>query len=225
MTKSAIIIGASRGLGLGLTHELLGRGWDVVATRRGPAAELEASGAEVAVVDMDVRADVERLAASLGARRFDVVLLCAGTMGPDHAFAERTADGVDKAAVADLMWTNAVAPVRAGRVLLPLVEDGGTMAFMSSILGSVSLRHTGFAELYSASKSALNSLVTSFANVDAKGRVATLALHPGWVRTEMGTEHADLDVDTSVRGMADVLGAPQPPACRYVTYAGDSLPW
>jgi NAD(P)-dependent dehydrogenase (short-subunit alcohol dehydrogenase family) len=123
------------------------------------------------------------------------------------------------------MWTNAIAPIRAGRVLLPLVKDGGTMAFMTSVLGSVSLRQTGFAELYSASKSALNSMVKTFANVDAKGRVAVLALHPGWVRTEMGTEHAELDVETSVCGMADVLGTAQPLECRYMTYAGETLPW
>lgn len=221
MAKSAIIIGASRGIGLGLTRELLGRGWDVVATRRGHAAELDASGAEVSVVDMDAREDVERLADALGGRRFDVVLINAGVTGPSHGFAGKAT----KPEVADLMWTNAVAPVRAAWVLLPLVKDGGTLAFMSSILGSVDLRTHGMAELYSASKAALNSLTRGLAASEAAAGLAVLSLHPGWVKTDMGGEGADIDVATSVAGLADVLGADQPVGSRYLDYTGKTLPW
>jgi NAD(P)-dependent dehydrogenase (short-subunit alcohol dehydrogenase family) len=64
---------------------------------------------------------------------------------------------------------------------------------MSSILGSVGGRFTGFVELYSASKAALNSLARSFALTDAAGR-PVLCLHPGWVKTDMGGPGADLEI-------------------------------
>lgn len=221
MAKSAITIGASRGLGLGLTRELMGRGWDVLATRRGHAPALDATGAEVAVVDMDARADVEALAAGLSGRRFDVVLLNAGVTGPSHGFSGKAT----KAEVADLMWTNAVAPVRAARVLMPLVKDGGTLAFMSSILGSVALRTHGTAELYAASKAALNALTRGLAASEAAAGLAVLSLHPGWVKTDMGGEGADIDVATSVAGLADVLDAAHPAGSQYLDYTGKTLPW
>jgi NAD(P)-dependent dehydrogenase (short-subunit alcohol dehydrogenase family) len=79
---SALVIGASRGLGLGMVREWQARGFDLVATRRGPAPELDATGAEVHVLDMDDTDAVAALAATLGARRFDVVLINAGISGP-----------------------------------------------------------------------------------------------------------------------------------------------
>jgi NAD(P)-dependent dehydrogenase (short-subunit alcohol dehydrogenase family) len=222
MAKSAIIIGASRGLGLGLTQELIGRGWHVVATRRGDAPALEASGAEVAVVDMDEAEQVaglaQKLAGQLVGRQFDVVLVNAGVTGP-----KATSATVNKADFADLMWTNAAAPIRAARLLLPLLKPGGTLALMSSILGSVGGRGTAHAELYSASKAALNSMSRGLAVEHPD--LPVLSLHPGWVKTDMGGEGADIDVETSVKGLADVLAARQAPGSRYVTYAGETLPW
>jgi NAD(P)-dependent dehydrogenase (short-subunit alcohol dehydrogenase family) len=218
MAKSAIIIGASRGLGLGLTQELIGRCWHVVATRRGDAPELEASGAEVAAVDMDEAEQVAALVEKLEGRHFDVVLVNAGVTGP-----KATSATVNKADFADLLWTNAAAPIRAARLLMPLLTPGGTLALMSSILGSVGGRGTAHAELYSASKAALNSMSRGLAVEHPD--LPVLSLHPGWVKTDMGGEKADIDVETSVKGLADVLETAQAPGSRYVTYAGKTLPW
>ncbi len=191
-----------------------------MATRRGDAPELQATGAEVAVVDMNDRASVEALSASLVGRHFDVVLINAGVTGPAHG----TVGKATKDELADLMWTNAVAPVRAARVLLPLIKPGGTVAFMSSILGSVAGRTHAMAELYSASKAALNSLTRGLAAGHA-AELSVLSLHPGWVKTDMGGEGADIDVATSVAGLADVLAAAHAPGSAYLDYRGQQLPW
>ena len=128
--------------------------------------------------------------------------------------------------LASLMMTNAISPVRTARVLLPLVKDGGTVAFMSSLLGSVERRTHAVAELYSASKAALNSLTRGFAAKDVGGRkISVLNFHPGWVRTDMGGSGADIDVATSVTGMADVLEEDQVAGQRYVDYTGKELAW
>ena len=219
---SALIIGASRGIGLGLAQELIDRGWNVVATQRSSSPALAATGAQVATVDIDDSNTVAALVASLSSKTFDHVLINAGVSGGRSD----TASTVTRAAMADLFWTNAIAPIRAGRILLPLVKEGGSIGFMTSILGSVGGRTHAHAELYSASKAALNSLSRGFAVQDIGSRaVAVLNLHPGWVKTDMGGANADIDVTTSVKGLADVIAAARPPGQAYVDYKGSSIPW
>ena len=218
MAKTAIIIGASRGLGLGLAIELAGRGWDVTATQRTPSAGLAEAGVTVETVDVDDVAAVTALA-----RRqpgpFDVVFINAGVTGP-----QATANTVAATDLAALMMTNAISPIRTARALLGALKPGGTMALMTSILGSVTLHTHGMAELYSASKAALNSLTRGFAATDARD-FAVLSLHPGWVKTDMGGAGADIDVATSVAGLADLLETETAPGHRYLDYTGKTLPW
>ena len=219
MAKTAIIIGASRGLGLGLAIELARRGWQVTATQRNASADLAAAtGVTVETVDIDDNAAVAALA-QRQTGPFDLVFINAGVTGP-----QATANTVAAADLAALMMTNAISPIRTARALLPALKPGGTMAFMTSILGSVTLHTHGMADLYSASKAALNSLTRGFAATDAKD-FAVLSLHPGWVKTDMGGAGADIDVATSVAGLAGVLETETAPGHRYLDYTGKTLPW
>ena len=219
MAKTALIIGASRGLGLGLAVELTRRGWQVIATQRTPSAALEAAaGVTVETVDIDDVAGVAALAERQKGP-FDLVFVNAGVSGPKHG----SADKVTGDELAALMMTNATSPIRTARALRGAVKPGGTIAFMSSILGSVALRQHDMAELYSASKAALNSLTRGFAAQNKD--LAVLSLHPGWVKTDMGGDGADIDVATSVTGLANVLEAETAPGNRYLDYTGKTLPW
>lgn len=218
---SAFIIGASRGIGLGLAREWRARGFDVVATRRGPAPDLDASGAEVHLLDMDDADAVAALAQTLGGRQFDVVLINAGIMGP-RATVDSVARGDDGWTA--LFWTNAFAPLRAARHLEPLVAEGGVLAFMTSVMGSVAARNFAYGDLYSASKAALNSFTRGFA-ADRPGRTI-INLHPGWVKTDMGGANATVEIADSCRGIADVLAAEAgTPGHRYLDYQGKTIPW
>ncbi|WP_164156059.1 SDR family NAD(P)-dependent oxidoreductase [Sandarakinorhabdus rubra] len=221
---SALIIGASRGLGLGLVKEWQSRGFEVVATRRGPAPELEATGAELHLLDMGDTKAVAALAATLEPRRFDVVLINAGVKGPEGTVHDMPHHVHGNDSWSGLFWTNALAPVRAARHLEPLVAAGGVLAFMTSIMGSVALRTYAFGDLYSASKAALNSLTRGFA---AEHPTRTIInLHPGWVKTDMGGQQAPVEIPDSCRGMADVLArAAGTPGQFYLDYEGKTLPW
>ncbi len=228
MTKTAIIIGASRGIGLGLAQEFAGRGWQVVATARGAAPELEAAAAASAgkitieTVDIDHKDSVAALDKALGDTKFDLVFVNAGTYGPRHG----STDEVTSDEIAALMMTNAVAPIRTARTLLPRVADGGTIALMTSVLGSVALNTHGTMDLYRASKASLNTISRGFFVHDiGKRDITLLNLHPGWVKTAMGGDGADIDVATSVAGLATVVEARHGKAHRYLDYTGKELAW
>jgi NAD(P)-dependent dehydrogenase (short-subunit alcohol dehydrogenase family) len=218
----ALIVGASRGIGLALARELSVRGWAVTATERTPSALRELPGVAVERADVADDASGAKLAARLAGRRFRVVLLNAGIYGPRDA----TAGAATAELIAELMVVNAIGPIRLARRLLPLVEEGGTLAFMSSRMGSVAANTSGNGELYRASKAALNSLTRSLVAKDLAGRAVTvLTLHPGWVRTDMGGGGADLSVEDSARGLADVLAAPHGPGHHFLDHAGNAIAW
>ena len=229
-SKTAIIVGASRGLGFGLAREFARRGWQVTATARNAAVANEladavaASDGRIAVeeVDIDRAESVDALAARLAGRRFDLVFINAGVSGPEH----QSVDAATPQEMGALMYTNAVAPIRIARRLLPLVAEGGTVAFMSSNMGSIGGNLSGGMDLYRASKAALNSLTRGFVANDVRHRpIAVLTMHPGWVRTAMGGPDAPLSIEESVAGLADVIEASRPPGHRFVDYQGGELPW
>ena len=223
--RTALIIGASRGLGLGLVQELTRRGWQVTATTRSPDAEpavRRAGAVAVDQIDIDDSAAVDALVHRLEGHRFDLVFLNAGVIGPEH----RSVDQVTREEIGQLMQTNAISPIRLAYRLLPLITPGGTLAFMTSILGSVGGNTTGGTVLYRASKAALNSLTRSLV-ADLKGAdITVLSVHPGWVRTDMGGPNATLDIATSVRGVVDqVEQRAGTGAHAFIDYAGKELPW
>jgi len=216
---TALVIGASRGLGLGLARELTGRGWTVIGTVRSAAdrGAVEAVGAKAAIADITDPASI----AALPATPLDLLFINAGVKGPGHHDAgQATADEVGA-----LFLTNALAPVAAARILLDRIAPDGVLAFMTSRMGSVAGNDRGDMELYRASKAALNSLTRSMA-AKLDRPLTVLSLHPGWVRTDMGGDSADLDVATSVRGLVDVIAARRGTAgSAFLDYSGAELPW
>ncbi|MET7245837.1 SDR family NAD(P)-dependent oxidoreductase [Methylobacterium sp. EM32] len=223
--RSALIVGASRGLGLGLVRAFLARGWAVTATSRGEApalAALSPVAPALARVDIDDDAGVARLHDDLAGRSFDLVFVVAGI-----------ADGAqvplpqgDRASALKVYETNAVSPIRFAETFADRVAPGGLMVLMSSVLGSVSLNEGGSWESYRASKAALNTLARSFSARHRDAPFGTVLMHPGWVRTDMGGPEADIDVATSAEGMVTVVeGRLGQRGCVYVDYRGETVAW
>jgi NAD(P)-dependent dehydrogenase (short-subunit alcohol dehydrogenase family) len=231
VARTALVVGASRGLGLGLAAELSRRGWNVVATVRDAAGErrLQAvaatPGGAIIVEHVDINDDaaVAALRRRLDGHRFDLVFVNAGIAPPEHRDAARAS----RAEAADVFLTNAVAPIRLARAFVDRVRDGtGIIAFMSSGLGSVADKTDSYADLYSASKAALNSLSRSFAASLGRRRITVLAVAPGWVRTDMGGPGASLSVEESVSGIANVLDARAGTGRHgFVDYRGRIVAW
>lgn len=226
--KHALIIAGSRGLGLGLVREYLARGWHVTATARTPSAELDTlrqkSDGRLAVEFLDVTSVAQgaALAARTKKQVFDLLFLNAGILvGRGRALSAVPDSDVEK-----IFATNAIGPIRVADALACRVAPGGMIAFMSSDMGSIGNNDDGRIELYRASKAALNSLIRSFWARHAKEDVTVLAIHPGVVRTSMGGSTAPLDINTSVRGVADVIEARWGSGHQvFVDYRNEVIPW
>jgi NAD(P)-dependent dehydrogenase (short-subunit alcohol dehydrogenase family) len=223
--RRALIIGASRGIGLGLAEELAERGWHVYASQRQPSDHLARAveDAEIEVVTADVTdpATLEALAGQIEPGSLDVVLVNAGIIGGEN----QSAASATAEEVSEIMMTNAVGPAHGAKLMLPLLRDGGTLAFTTSRMGSIAESSGGY-DLYRMSKAAQNILARGIFERDAKPRgIAVLSLHPGWVQTDMGGPAAHLTVDESVAGLADVLEAEQALAHRFLAYDGSEIPW
>ncbi|QTT91089.1 SDR family oxidoreductase [Pseudomonas chlororaphis] len=223
--KNALIIGASRGLGLGLVQRLLDAGWQVTATVRNPqkAEALKALGpVRIEQLDMDDQQAVIALNQKLKGEVFDLLFVNAGVKGPD----DQTPGKATLAEVGQLFFTNAVAPINLAQRFAPQIRpDSGVLAFMSSVLGSVTMPDAPELALYKASKAALNSMTNSFVT-QLEQKLTVLSLHPGWVKTDMGGEGADIDVETSTRGLIEQINAyTGKGGHHFVNYRGETIPW
>lgn len=227
MTRTALVVGASRGLGLGLARELLAQGWQVIATERSDSAALhelaDKSGGDLAIESLDIN-DPDQIVAldeRLRARPLDLLFVNAGVSDePGQTIGQISDDEFDW-----IFKTNVLGPMRVVERLAPRVPDGGVIAAMSSGLGIVGAEQSGGFDAYGASKAALNKLLRIFSKRAGGGR-SVLAVHPGWVATDMGGAGAPLDVETSVRGIVKVLdGRFGKTGDLFVDYSGQVLPW
>lgn len=220
---TALIIGASRGIGHELARQYLGAGWRVLATARRPedADVLAELGAEAHELDVSKVEACAALGWKLDGEQLDVAILNAGVFGPRH-------DGFPLQSDFDqVMHTNVLAAMRLLPILAPLVcAARGKLAVMSSHMGSLSERDNASGSLYRASKAALNSVLLDTAlNFGAKGATC-VAFHPGWVRTDMGGAGADLTVDQSASGIRNTLATlPHADHAVYRNYDGTPIGW
>ncbi len=225
--SSVLIIGASRGLGLGLAREYLARGWHVVATVRGDRhtglhdLASDAERLQIETLDINEADETQALHRRLAGRRFDVLFVNAGIANdPGEQVGTTSTETFIR-----VMVTNALSPLRVIETLQDLVEPGGTIAAMSSGLGSVANNVSGGWEIYRASKAALNTLMRSFAARQSDKALRILVIAPGWVRTDMGGPNASLDVETSMRGVVDTVSRAHPGGVRYLDWQGQTVAW
>ena len=224
--KKALIIGASRGLGLGLVKELLNDGWDVTATVRNPdnAQPLKALGAvRVEQLEIDEQQAIKALSKKLDDKVFDLVFINAGIKGPD----DQLSGDASLADIGQLFLTNSVAPINVAQAFVSKIRKGsGVLAFMSSGIGSIKSPDAPEMALYKASKAALNSMTNTFIGQLGEDRPTVLNLHPGWVKTDMGGEDAEIDVPTSTRGLVEQVNAyAGKGGHHFIDYQGQTIPW
>ena len=223
---TVLITGASRGIGLEFTRQYLARGSRVIACCRNPdsASALQALASpalEVVGLDVSDGAAVAGLPATLPGRSLDLFINNAGIYGDHQGLAD-----ADWAEWLTVMSVNVIAPLMLTRALLPLMAANGKLVYLSSKMGSIADNSGGGAYVYRSSKTALNQVVKSLSIDLASRGLATAALHPGWVQTDMGGPNALIDTATSVAGLTGVIDRLDVASSgRFFNYDGQEIPW
>jgi NAD(P)-dependent dehydrogenase (short-subunit alcohol dehydrogenase family) len=214
---TALVIGASRGLGLVLAHELVRRGWQVAATTRDGASP---GGLTAEPLEMTSPEQLAALRERLGNHRLDLLFVNAAIDRGNRPIGE-----VPTEMFTEVMITNALSPLRALETLRELVVPGGTVAVMSSEQGSITRNTEPGYDLYKASKAALNQLMRSYATRYHDDGHTKLLIDPGHNRTRLGGPDAPLAPEESIPAIADVLEAQTGPGLRFLDRHGETVPW
>jgi NAD(P)-dependent dehydrogenase (short-subunit alcohol dehydrogenase family) len=207
---TALITGAGRGLGKELARQYETEGWRVIGTTR----------REFDVTDF---AQIRRFSAGLKGAPIDLLFCNAGISGKrGTSIGSFDYDSWQEVLRVNVLGAAAVAEAFVDNVA---ASEGKRIAFMSSRLGSIA-QTSGHTLPYASSKAALNMVVKAFSVLLAPRGIIVLALHPGWVRTDMGGAGAPLEPGESVRGLRRVIeGATSADSGRFLSHDGAGIPW
>lgn len=243
--QTVLITGANRGLGLGMVKYLTKQNTakTIIATCRTVSEELRTLSADnnnVVILNLDVKntasfgdfsTEVSKVVGNQGLN------LLINNAGVTTKFTKLPFVKAEQ--LLENLTVNTIAPVMLTKTLLPILKQaadansdkpmGGHRAAvinMSSILGSIAQNDQGGFYPYRCSKAALNAASKSMSVDLKKDNILVAAMHPGWVKTDMGGKNAHLDVETSVSGIFKTIDKlSEPDTGKFLNYDGTELPW
>jgi NAD(P)-dependent dehydrogenase (short-subunit alcohol dehydrogenase family) len=241
--KVALVTGANRGIGFETARQLGQKGVTVVVAARTlqsaeeTASKLKAEGIDAFPLKLDVTKPEDREAAAktIGDKfgKLDILVNNAGVGAQDGMFAAKTLNTTEEE-LQTVFGTNVFSVIAVTRSLLPLLKKSaaGRIVNLSSILGSLTLHADPKSPIagiktfaYDASKTALNAFTIHLA-AELKGtNIKVNSAHPGWVKTEMGTDQAPMEIPDGAKTSVELaLLGPDGPSGRFI-HMGKELPW
>jgi NAD(P)-dependent dehydrogenase (short-subunit alcohol dehydrogenase family) len=231
--RRILVTGANRGLGLEFVRQLLARGDRVLAACRHPAKAIDLNHlladqsdrlhvCQVEMADPDSIAMLGREAGSVF-DGLDLLINNAGMNVSGERFGSVAGD-----ALASTLRTNTIGPFLLTQALAPLLTKGtkAVVANISSQLGSIARTDSFYTPSYAISKAALNMATVLLSHGMAATGVSVIALHPGWVKTDMGGAGAPLVAKDAVSGLLDVIDTLKPEdSGKFMDYLGRTMPW
>lgn len=227
-----LVTGASRGIGLEMVRYGMDHGWDVLACCRHPQraekllsmAQLSNGRVKVYLADMSELATLQALAYELRHEAIDMLINNAGVYGSDkNSFGQ-----VDAHDWLETFKVNSIAPMKLSELFVEQLSIGGEkiIACLSSKMGSMAYNASGGSYIYRSSKAALNAVVKSMSLDLADRGIKCVALHPGWVKTDMGGPQAEISTKESVSQMFETLcNLKIEDSGRFIDIDGSDIPW
>jgi NAD(P)-dependent dehydrogenase (short-subunit alcohol dehydrogenase family) len=236
-SRSVLVTGANRGIGLEHVRRYLARGFRVFAGVRNPARAaaltgLPAAAGHLTVLPVDVTSgeSVQAAVAALRGVPLDVLVNNAGTYGPvgwsEESRARQAAGTMDYDVWRQILEVNLLGAFRIAEAFRTNLEKGERPlhVLMSSDLGSIANNRMGQSHAYRSSKAALNMICKGLA-IDWPG-IITIAMAPGWCRTDLGGANAPIDPADSVAAQQETFDRLQPAdSGRFIDRFGKTVPW
>ncbi len=231
--KRILITGVSRGLGNGLARQYLSKGNRVFGSCRDPRDEgvrnlADEFGERFEPLLFDVRdEDTIREAAEKTARGTDGIDILINNAGiaPEEPGTGPTEVSPDQIALA--FDVNVLGPVRVLTAFYPLLRKGREpkAVMISSTAGSMGLTRGGRSIPYCVSKASLNMLTLLLHFRLKEQDIPIAAIHPGWVRTDMGGQGASIPPEESAEALMNLIDGLTVNSPVYMDYRGEELPW
>ncbi|MDP9126679.1 MAG: SDR family oxidoreductase [Pseudomonadota bacterium] len=239
--STVLITGASRGLGLEFAKQYATDGATIIACCRMPAKakELQAlakahKNIQIEKLDVNEAKSIKALAKKLKSKAIDILINNAGVISGDKKRAPVSAQAngqslgsIDAKAWLTVLKTNAIAPLMVLEAFLPQILQGKErkVVNITSRMGSINDMGTGYIA-YRTSKAALNAAMANISLDLTAKKIAWVNLHPGWVKTDMGGQGADITPPVSVTGMRAVIGRlTLKTTGQFLGYDGKVIPW
>ncbi|MCG6938659.1 MAG: SDR family oxidoreductase [Gammaproteobacteria bacterium] len=227
-----LITGANRGIGLEMVKYSVEQGWSVFACCRNPhnadtlfnVAKLSNGKVSVHIADMLEMSTIQALSYELRNEPLDMLINNAGIYGSD----KNKFGSVDAASWLQTFQVNTIAPLKMVEAFTEqlLMGKRKLVACMSSKMGSMADNGSGNSYIYRSSKAALNAVVKSL-SIDLKEQgIISVALHPGWVKTDMGGSNAEITTRECVEHLFNHLThLTLDDSGRFIDIDGSDIPW
>lgn len=239
----ALITGANKGIGFETARQLGKLGITVILGSRdlakgeAAATKLRAEGIDVRPLKLDVTnakdrdATVKFLERNFG--KLDILINNAGIAEEGGWGGNRTSSTTPET-LQQVFETNLFATVALTQALLPLLRESpaARIVNLSSILGSLTLHsdpsspiYNSKAFAYDASKTALNAFTIHLAHELRGTNIKVNSAHPGWVKTDMGTDAAPMEIVDGAKTSVALATLPKDGPTGAFIHLGKSLPW
>lgn len=242
--KIALITGANKGIGFETARQLGKQGVTVIAAARNKengakaVEQLKAEGIDTVFIQLDVdNANDIQFAYDFIENRYgklDILVNNAGIQVESDNWGINTADTIAEETLRKTFDTNFINVVKLTNKLLPLIRksEAGRIVNLSSILGSLNLHADSSSPIYGsklfaydASKTALNAYTIHLAASLSGTKIKVNSAHPGWVKTDMGTDAAPMNVVEGAKTSVELaLLGEDGPTGKYI-HLGNELPW
>ena len=226
-----LITGANRGIGLGFVRKYIEKNIHLTCTIRDISGSKELlafkekypNNMEIFELDLLKENAVVTLANFIKDRPIDILISNAGVGSSNQHF-----QAVSSTRWLEVLKVNLIAPLMITQAVIENVKKSSVkkIFFLSSQLGSIEDNKSGGMYIYRSSKTGLNQVVKSL-SIDLKAYgITVVALHPGWVKTDMGGPNAPVSIDESVEGMIRVIDTTDiKDTGKFLNYDRRELPW